>query len=277
MQRRPLVQGRLRLLGGGALGAGRVPLARRVEVALLDPGALADDEDAVGHVQEGLVGDPLGVEAREASRVGDVEALEGGLDRPPRRVPGRLRVVGRGLADAQEGVDARADRRGPGVEQAQGELDADRADERVAALGHEGAHHPGAQVVAGGDGGAQGRGVGEGDRADLGVGAQHLDVGGGGRRGIGRGAGVLRAGGQGGQARQDGNGAEDATAVQGRGHEPIMPAGGEEYDGAHRRVRADSRVSAGPSRADSGACRARRGGVARSNVRVPRVEGDFSA
>ena len=46
--------------------------------------------------------------------------------------------VGRGLTDAQEGVDARPDRRGPGVEQAQGELDADRADERVAALGHEG-------------------------------------------------------------------------------------------------------------------------------------------
>ena len=163
MQRRPLVQGRLRLLGGGALGVGRVPLARRVEVVLLDLGALADDEDAVGHVQEGLVGDLLGVEVREASRVGDVEALEGGLDRPPRRVPGGLRVVGRGLTDAQEGIDARPDRRGSGVEQAQGELDADRADERVAALGHEGAHHPGAQVVAGGDGGAQGGGVGEGD------------------------------------------------------------------------------------------------------------------
>jgi len=90
----PGIEGGFGVVDGDAAQVGGVPALGAVEVLLVDDGLVSDGQDVVGDVEQGGVGDGLGVEVLQLLGVGDVEALQAALNGGPDAVAG-LGVGGR--------------------------------------------------------------------------------------------------------------------------------------------------------------------------------------
>ena len=98
----PGVEGGFGLRALGPVDLGAVPALGVAEVVLCRL-CLSDGQDVVGDVEQGGVGDGLGVEVLQLLGVGDVEALQAALNGGPDAVAG----LGVGI-DAKHGVDTGA-------------------------------------------------------------------------------------------------------------------------------------------------------------------------